>query len=70
MTIVVRHKILHDTRWCILQLVSTDEVVREVELRSVRRAAVHDGHRAVGARLDTVAIDFGHCCVVLFAARG
>lgn len=68
-TIVAGHEILHCTRWCILQLVTTDEVVCKVELRSIGRTAVHDWHRAVGVRLGTVAIDFGHCCVVLFAAR-
>lgn len=60
-TIVRSHKVLDLTGRGILELVSADEVVCQVVLRSIGAyAAVHDGHSAVGGGLDPVAMDGRH----------
>jgi hypothetical protein len=59
--IVTSYEILHRTRWCVLELISTYEVVCEVMLCSIGGRAVHDGHGAIRMR-DTIPVDFssGH----------
>ena len=61
MTIMAGHKVLYGTGSSIFQLITTDEVICQIMLCCVGDGTVCDRNRAVGMRLDAVAIDCRHC---------
>jgi hypothetical protein len=59
-TVVGSYEVLDSTGRSILKLVTTDEVVSQLVLCSVRGRAVHDGHGAIGLDAIPIGIEFGH----------